>query len=119
MSNQTHAFVALVVLIQLGALGLTLWRRTLVFIAGLNLVVAVAVLIGVIPILIDYKSFDDEFFEFVVIVFVTEAAALVTSLAWLFSRRLGWLVWIAFVANAVISGVVVHFALTFKITRLI
>jgi hypothetical protein len=51
--------------------------------------------------------------------FITETIALVASLAWLASRRFGWLVWIAFAANAVISGFVLLFILTFKITRLI
>jgi hypothetical protein len=120
MSNQTpYAFAALVVLIQVGALGLTLWRRSVVFLAALNLIVAVGVLIGVIPILADYRSYNDEFLEFIAIVFATEAIALIASLAWLASRRLDWLVWIAFVANAALSGVVLDFALTFKITRLI
>jgi hypothetical protein len=120
MSNPTqYVFPALVVLLQVGALGLTLWRRSLAFLVWLNLVAAIGVLILVIPNLIDYESFADFFIEFLLTLFVTEATALIASLAWLASRKLGWLVWIAFAANAVISGFVLHFVLTFKITRLI
>ncbi len=92
MSNLTlDALAALVVLIQAGALAGALWRGNLVFIVALNLLAAVAVLIAVIPNLMDYKSFADDFVEFLLILLVTETVALAASLVWLAYRRLAWL----------------------------
>jgi hypothetical protein len=120
MSNlMLDVLAALVVLVQAGALGCSLWRRNLVFVVALNLLAAIAVLIAVIPNLIDFRSFADEFVEFLVTLFVAEMVALVGSLVWLAYRRLGWLVWIAFAVNAILSAWVLEFVLTFKITRLI
>jgi len=120
MSTQTqqYIFATLVVLIQAGALGLTLWRHSLAFLVWLNLVAAIGVLIAVVPNLLNHESFADFFIEFLLLLFITETAALIASVSWLVCHRLGWLVCIAFAANAVISGFVLHFILTFKITRL-